>query len=449
MEALFLTLVNLSIQTGWLISTVAILRLLLKKAPKWIICLLWGLVGIRLIFPFSLESGFSLIPSAQTIPPDISFHKQPAIHSGLSFINELVNPVLSENFAPQTDASINPLQVLTWILSLLWIVGVCILICYALIRYVTLKYRLKTATLFRDNIRQSELINSPFVLGIFKPTIYLPYHIDNNNMDFIIAHEQAHIRRMDYLTKFIAFLLLSVYWFHPLVWLAYILFCHDIELACDEKVIKAFDTEKRKEYSKVLLRESTKHTAILSCPLAFGEIGIKERIKNVIRYKKPPLWIMTFLILGCVVIAACFLTSPKLPSNAPNSKQNKVAFDAVYPREYLCRTLHESEPNFAYVLLENETDFQFVYSYLSSHILAGTYEIIDDKLILKNQNGDIYTFLYQYDTLIFDKENSSYIPSFRFSADLYPEPAIKDGDKFLLKDANDTSLFEETFSTEK
>lgn len=449
MEALFLTLVNLSIQAGWLIFAIIILRPLLKKAPKWIICLLWGLVGIRLIFPFSLESGFSLIPSVQTIPPDISLDKQPAIHSGFSFINQLVNPVLSENFAPQADASINPLQVLTWFLSSLWIAGICILSCYALIRYVTLKCRLKTATLFRDNILQSELINSPFVLGIFKPTIYLPYYIDNNNMDFIIAHEQAHIRRMDHLTKFIAFLLLSVYWFHPLIWIAYFLFCHDIELACDEKVIKFLDMEKRKEYSKVLLCQSTKRTSILSCPLAFGEIGIKERIKNVIHYKKAPPWIVISLILGCIAIAVCFLTSPKPATNTPTLKQKKSTFDASFPREYFCPTMHEGGSDCAYVLLENETDFQFVYSYLSSFIGVGSYEIIDEKLILTNQNGDIYTFLYQDDTLIFDKENSSYIPEFRFSADSDPEPAIKDGDKFLLKDVNNISLFGEKFSTEE
>ena len=311
MENIFLTYFNLSINAARLVLAVILLRFLLKKAPKWVHCVLWSIVGIRLVLPFSPESVFSLLPSKQFIAPSTLYEMSPTVDTGLGAVNEIINPVLSEVLASSPENSVNPLQVITIIASYLWIIGIIIMCLYTLLTCVNLKRKIGTATLLSDNIYQSENVPSPFILGIIKPKIYLPYTVSEKDIYYVIAHEKAHIKRKDHLIKPLAFLLLSVYWFNPLLWLAYILLCRDIELACDEKVVKQFAKEECKEYSYALLNCSINRKRIAACPLAFGEVGVKDRVRNVLSYKKPTFWIILIGVIVCIVTAICFLTVPK------------------------------------------------------------------------------------------------------------------------------------------
>ena len=310
MSEVFLKVVNMSISAGWLVLAVLALRLILKKAPKWVNVLLWGIVAIRLICPFSIESALSLIPSTETISPEIMMDWTPEISTGIEPLDQVVNPVISTSLAPQGMASATPLQILIPVAANLWLLGVLILLVYTAISYLSLRLKLRTAVILRDNIYQCETVSSPFVLGILKPKIYLPYSMDRNNLNHVVAHEQAHIKRKDHCWKPIGFLLLTVYWFNPLMWVAYILLCRDIELACDEKVIAELGNEQRADYTQALVACAVNRRMIAACPLAFGEVGVKERVKSVMNYKKPAFWIIVTALVLCVVVAVCFLTDP-------------------------------------------------------------------------------------------------------------------------------------------
>lgn len=311
MEDIFISLLNISITASYLVLAVILLRLIFRKAPKWLFCLLWTLVGFRLVFPFSLESALSIIPSAETVSPTIIYQTSPHINSGIPAVNNVVNPIISESFSPEPAASANPLQIITILASWLWIAGLIVMLVYALISFLRLRHRMATATLLSGNIYQSEFVQSPFVLGLVKPKIYLPYNIDKNDMGHVVAHEKAHLKRKDHLIKPLAFLILSVYWFNPVLWVAYVLLCRDIELACDERVIRELDTEERKDYSTALLNCSVNRRMIAACPLAFGEVGVKERIKGVMNYKKPTFWVILIAVIVSIVATVCFMTNPK------------------------------------------------------------------------------------------------------------------------------------------
>lgn len=315
MESLFLKLANLSMMASWLVLAVLLIRLVFRKAPKWVRCFLWGLVALRLICPISIESVFSLIPSAEPLPQDILYTAAPEVHSGIGVIDHIVNPVLSSTLSPEPEASANPAQIWLFVLARIWAAGVAVMLLYELISYLLLKRRVATATLLRENIKQSERINSPFVLGILRPIIYLPYSVAEEEVTYVIAHEKAHIRRKDHWWKPVGFILLAIYWFNPLLWAAYVLLCRDIEAACDEKVIREMETEDRRAYSAALLHCSVRHRVIAACPLAFGEVGVKARIKDVMNYKKPALWIVLPAVAATIVVAVCLLTVPKRDVN--------------------------------------------------------------------------------------------------------------------------------------
>ncbi len=310
MNELFLKIVNMSISASWLILAVLVLRLVLKKAPKWVNVLLWGIVAVRLICPFSFESALSLIPSAETIPLNIGMDTTPTINSGINAINNAVNPIISQSNTPMAGASINPLQITIGVYEYVWIFGMIALALYTAISYWRLLRKVDTAVRYKDNIFQSENVNSPFVLGIIKSRIYLPFKMDSQDLEHVVAHEQAHIRRKDHWWKPLGFLLLTIHWFNPLIWLAYVLLCRDIELACDEKVIKELGNEQRADYTQALVACSVNRRMIAACPLAFGEVGVKERVKSVMNYKKPAFWIVVMAVIACVVVAVCFLTNP-------------------------------------------------------------------------------------------------------------------------------------------
>lgn len=317
MSQIFLRIFNMSISASYLVLAVLVLRLLFKKAPKWIAVLLWGIVAVRLVCPFTVESVMSLIPSTETVSPDITTDRTPQINSGISFINNAINPIVEGSFAPEPLVSINPLQIWIPILSILWLTGIAVMLVYTLVSYLRVRRKVGTAVRLCENVYQSEHVVSPFVLGLIKPKIYLPFAIDARYREHVIAHERAHIRRRDHWWKPLGFLLLTVYWFNPLLWLGYVLLCRDIELACDEKVIKTLDHDARADYSQALLACSVNRRMIAACPLAFGEVGVKARIKSVLHYKKPAFWILLVAILACVALAVCFLTDP--PADQPDA----------------------------------------------------------------------------------------------------------------------------------
>ena len=315
MNELFLKIINMSISASWLVLAVLLLRFVLKKAPKWVNVLLWGIVAVRLAFPFSIESALSLIPSAETIPPNIGMNTTPTINSGINAINNAVNPIISQSNTPMAGASVNPLQITIGIFEYIWIFGMIALALYTAISYWRLHRKVDTAVRYKDNIFQSENEKSPFVLGIIKPRIYLPFNMNGQDLEHVVAHEQAHIHRKDHWWKPFGFLLLTIHWFNPLVWLAYVLLCRDIELACDERVIKELGNEQRADYTQALVACSVNRRMIAACPLAFGEVGVKDRVKSVMNYKKPAFWGVVLAVIVCVFVAVCFLTNPVTKNN--------------------------------------------------------------------------------------------------------------------------------------
>ena len=312
MSGIFLKLLNLSISASWLVLVVLALRLVLKRAPKWVNVLLWGMVALRLMLPFSIESALSLIPSAETLSPEVvRFDPAPTITSGVEFIDNAVNPSLSESFAAAPLASVNPLYVWTYLAGWVWLIGLGAMLLYALVSYLRLRRRVSVSLPVQDHIYLCDAISSPFILGVVKPRIYLPSGLDEVQRQNVLSHERAHLARRDHWWKPLGFALLAVYWFNPVLWLAYTLLCRDIELACDERVIRTMDESAVKTYSTVLLACSMPRKAVITCPLAFGEVGVKERVKNALHYKKPAFWVVAASVAVCVVVAVCFLTNPE------------------------------------------------------------------------------------------------------------------------------------------
>ena len=312
MAAVFLKLLNLSISASWLVLAVLVLRLISKRSPKWMNVLLWGIVALRLVLPFSIESALSLIPSAETVSPAaVQFDPAPTITSGVSVIDNAVNPSLSEHFSAVPTASVNPLYVWTEIAGWVWLIGLGAMLLYALVSYLRLRRRVSVSLPVQDHIYLCDAISSPFILGVVKPHIYLPSGLDEVQRQNVLAHEQAHLARRDHWWKPLGFALLAVYWFNPVLWLAYTLLCRDIELACDERVIRTMEESAVKTYSTVLLACSMPRKAVITCPLAFGEVGVKERVRNALHYKKPAFWVVAASVTVCVVVAVCFLTNPE------------------------------------------------------------------------------------------------------------------------------------------
>ena len=312
MSGIFLKLLNLSISVSWLVLVVLALRLVLKRAPKWVNVLLWGMVALRLMLPFSIESALSLIPSAETFSPEVvRFDPAPTITSGVTIIDNAVNPSLSESFAAAPLASVNPLYVWTYLAGWVWLIGLAAMLLYALVSYLRLRRRVSASIPLRENIYVCDEVPSPFILGIVHPRIYLPSALDEAQRGSVLSHERAHLARHDHWWKPLGFALLAVYWFNPLLWLAYTLLCRDIELACDERVLRGMDAGQIKDYSSALLACSVPRRMIAACPLAFGEVGVGARVKNALRYKKPAFWIVAASVIVCIVVAVCFLTNPE------------------------------------------------------------------------------------------------------------------------------------------
>lgn len=321
-DTIFIRLFNMSVSAGWLILAVIVLRLFIRKAPRWICCVLWAMVGVRLVCPVSLESVFSLVPSSETIRFEGEI--MPEITSGVPLVDNTLNPMIESTIngavdRPIRDVTTPPASLLiNWIhlAGIVWAAGYAALLAAAILGYLRVRRTLREAVQWQDNIWFCDHVKSPFILGIFRPGIYLPSDMGQEQMDYVLAHEQAHLKRKDHLWKALGYMLLAVYWFHPLVWLAFILLCRDIEVACDEKVIRNLDISARKAYSRALLSCSRQRRMVIAYPLAFGEVGVKERVRSVLRYKKPAFWAAGTAIAVCAVVAVCFLTNPEQQAEA-------------------------------------------------------------------------------------------------------------------------------------
>lgn len=322
MENLFLKILNMSITAGWIVLAVILLRLLLKKAPRWLLCGLWIFVGLRLILPFSFESVFSLVPSQKQISQTITRPTFPIVEH---FDSVPAEDLYTESFIGDLDGmaveipaveiplegvSSGSFDILS-VISIVWLAGIAVLLIYAFVSWLKLRKTVSESVCIGENIYICDRIDSPFILGVFAPKIYLPSSMDKDVAEHVISHEKAHLKRFDHLWKPLGYLILTVHWFNPLVWVAYILLCRDIELACDEAVIKKMSAESKKAYSTALLTCSLHRQKITACPLAFGEVGVKERIHNVLNYKKPAFWVIILCIIACIVLTVCFMTDPK------------------------------------------------------------------------------------------------------------------------------------------
>lgn len=356
MSELFINILNMSISAGWTVAAVLILRFLLKKTrvPKQISVFLWGIVAIRLVCPFSFESVLSLIPSAETVTPDIMTSPAPAIDSGVEIIDSLVNPVIESSFAPSPSYSANPLQIQIPVFAVIWLLGIVGMLLYTAISYLKLKRKIGTAVKLYENIYQSEFVVSPFVLGLVKPKIYLPFNLSEHDREYVTAHEKAHIRRKDHWWKPLGFLLLSIHWFNPLMWVSYVLLCRDIELACDERVIKEMNAEQKADYSQTLLNCSVNRRIIAACPLAFGETDVKTRVKSVLNYKKPSFWIIVAALAASIILGICFLTNPKTDSFGFSNGQSSADINGV-SLEIISADLTAPDPILE-IKITNDTD---------------------------------------------------------------------------------------------
>ena len=332
MSALFLKLVNLSISASWLVLAVLVFRAVFRKAPKWSNVLLWGVVALRLLLPFSIESPASLLPSGETVrtetaqavsasAEDTDPTGDPAprtetahttiIHSGVRAIDNAVNPVLRERSDDAPNADSSPRRSWTEWAGRVWLAGMAVMLAYAGISYFRLRRRVRVSLREEGSVYLCDEIATPFILGVVRPRIYLPSAMDGVQKANVLAHERAHLARRDHWWKPLGYVLLAVYWFNPVLWAAYILLCRDIELACDEKVVRNMDTEAVKVYSAVLLACSMPRKLVTACPLAFGEVGVKERVKRVLSYKEPAFWAVAVSLIACIAAAVCFLTDPE------------------------------------------------------------------------------------------------------------------------------------------
>lgn len=339
MADVFIKTLNMGIAAGWLIVAVVVLRVLVKRAPKRFRLLLWAVVGLRLVLPVSIESALSLVPSAQTLPEGVMYAAAPELNTGIAALNDAINPALTAAFAPEPAASANPLQVLLPVASVIWLAGAAAMLLWALVSWLRLRRRVADAVLLEGNVFESERVASPFVLGLIRPRIYLPFGLNEGAREQVLTHERAHIARGDHVIKPLGWLILAVYWYNPLVWLAYALFCRDIELACDERVIRRLPVSGRADYSQALLDLSRPHHGVGACPLAFGESAVKCRVKSVLTYKRPAFWLIMLAAVLCIGAAVCFLTDPK--AEADDSVQNDshdygipITVTAVLPENF-------------------------------------------------------------------------------------------------------------------
>ncbi len=404
MAEVFVKLLNMSITAGWLVLAVLILRKLFKKAPKTIICVLWAIVVVRLLCPVSFESVYSLIPTTEAVPESAAYINEPVMRSQLIVSNSEYtrNTVESPSFEINGDGArgIEAMEVVL----IVWVIGTVAMLTYSFISYIRLKLKVREAVVLRENIWLCDHIDTPFIMGIIRPRIYIPSAMDEKQMEYVIAHEKVHLKRRDNVWKPFATVLLSVYWFNPLMWVAYVMFCRDIEFACDERVIGKMDEEDVRKYMKTLVSCSIPHHKLMAYPVAFGEIGVKSRIKTIVSYKKPKLVLSILAVVVCVVMSMFFLVDPM------ESKANEVN---ELLRGYEDRE-DDWEPIDPSILTEEQKAYLAEYELIDEEELKYfSYEEINWNLLgtgmeLYNQSSGIEKFGLTYETTekISEKSNS-------------------------------------------
>ena len=368
MEALtqlFLKVFNMSVAASWLVMAVMVLRLVFRKAPKFLFCVLWGLVALRLVVPFSFESILSLVPSAETVPANIAQTDFPVVRTGISALNSTLNPMILENLMPKVQDSVNPMQVVVNVATAVWLTGTAAMLGYAVFSYVRLRREVAEGMETEQGVWVCDRIPGSFILGVFRPRIYLSSDLQGTDREYVLAHERAHIKRFDHLWKPLGFVILCLHWFNILVWFAYALLCRDIELACDERVIRTFGEENKKAYSMALINCSTPKGVLSACPLAFGETGVKARIKSVLNYKKPTFWVIFFAVLAVLALCVFFLTNPKDGNSEGFSSLGSESMgelpdsdDSFYALEL--EEVVGEDGMFSSVLFEDETEYTLV-----------------------------------------------------------------------------------------
>ena len=329
----FTNILNLSIAASWLVLAVAVIRLVWKNGPKAFHCALWALVAIRLLCPVSIESTFSLIPSREVVPAEYLYlePREPEFREPAR-LEIVTNPVYEAPVEIEIDTTVDRVQHWDMLATVLWLAGMGVMAIYAAYSYWNLRLRIRLGARVWENVWECDEISSPFILGLFRPRIYLPSHLDEDTRTMVLAHERAHLDRLDHLWKPLGFALLTVHWFNPVIWLGYILLCRDIELACDEKVIKKLDKPTVRAYSEALVRCAIPQRSIALCPLAFGEVGVKDRVKAMVRYRKPGLILTAAAVILAILLAACFLTDPvEMPTET----------EPVHVEEPIDAVLHE------------------------------------------------------------------------------------------------------------
>ena len=327
MEQLFIGVLNNAITVSALIIAIIVVRALGKKMPKWSTCILWGIVAVKLVIPVPIESVLSVIPIGNPIPTNIVMEANPQISSGISSVDEIVNPVISRSFTPDKVASVNPLQIFFHIGALAWITGMIVMLTYALTTYMLVRKRVRASVKIAPRVYECDDISDSFILGTIAPKVYLSSELSEEARGYILKHEFAHLSRRDHIWKPLGFAILSVYWFNPLCWIAYILLCKDIEYACDEKVTRNIEKGEKAEYCRVLLENSMPRKMIAACPVAFGGTDVKKRIKNVATYKRPAFLITVASIIVCAAVGVFFATSRDVKTVSGEQQVSKAELD--------------------------------------------------------------------------------------------------------------------------
>ncbi len=326
MNSLFLTVLNMSLTGSFAIVAVILLRFCLKRVPKIFSYALWLIVLFRLVCPISFESVISILPKySEIIPQDIIYQQAPQVQSIVPLNDSTVNQVLPNSV---TTSGINSMQIVLLLGEVVWILGIAILMLYSLFSIYKLNHQLKDAIYIKDNIYLAEHLRTPFVLGVMNPKIFIPTNLDEGDAAYILKHEQTHIKRHDPLIKIVSFLVLCIHWFNPLVWVAFILMTKDMEMSCDEAVIREMGAGIKKEYLTTLLAMGKGHSIIGGAPLAFGEGEIKERIKNILNYKRPAFWGTVCLIAAVIVVAIALISNPQM-NRLPDDTEEKMEVELV------------------------------------------------------------------------------------------------------------------------
>lgn len=396
-DRIFSALLNRAVAATLLLLAVCVYRALSPKAPKWSRLFLWALAGLRLCLPFSIRSAWSLVPSEKILDYETAqYAAKPEITSGIAALNQAVNPAFGESFAATPAASANPLQIWMHFAGIVWAVGVLALLLAALVSVWKLRRRVQASIELTKGVRLCDAIDTPFLLGLFRPTVYLPSQLSQQERDVVLAHEAAHKTHGDCIWKLLGYGILCAYWFYPPVWLGYALFCRDLELACDERAVKRLSLEEKKRYASVLLSCSVPCGSFPVCPLAFGEVGVKERVKRVLD-KKPAKALIALALAVCLVIGVCFLTAKQDEQIYGLSAGSYVMDEAdavqILPSRVTFR------------MSGSRHEFVFMLSPISSYYMAGDYTINDGFVTCSDGTYTLVFKIQDNDTIVLQIPN--------------------------------------------